>query len=239
MVKPIRIKDAAEFDSLMRGLASDIVDAQVHYRLHQALNESIAEYCTELNQSPAFWNLTFSAQIDAALLRLCRAYDSDGSALSLARLLATIEVNLDIFETPHFKQRLSDNPFVESLAEDDRVPDRAELTRNLKLVSRSDPLVSKLLGWRNNIGAHRNPRETISRNSTVTAPLGIDDVKELLERAIHILNTYSRLFRALTYSTSMVGADDYKYVLESIRGAVAEADRRFTEEMAKYEESSP
>jgi AbiU2 len=89
VTKPIRIKDSAEFDSLMKGLARDIVNANVHYRLHKSLNDAIPEYVTELNQSAAFWNLTISAQIDASLLRLCRAYDSHTASLSLPRLLAT------------------------------------------------------------------------------------------------------------------------------------------------------
>ena len=108
ITKPIRIKNSEEFDSLMEGLARDIVDANVHFRLHQNLNDSISDYCTELNQSPAFWNLAISAQIDAVLLRLCRAYDSHSSSLSLPRLLATIERNSDIFDTPDFKERLKD-----------------------------------------------------------------------------------------------------------------------------------
>ena len=239
MSKPIRIKNSTEFDMLMKGLAQDIVDANVHYQLHKNLNNAISEYVTELNQSAAFWNLAISAQVDATLLRLCRAYDSHTASLSLPRLLATIEANLHIFDTPKFKERLKDNPFVESLASDCRMPNKNELDADIALASSADPLVSRLLAWRNNIGAHRNPKETLSPNSVVVDPLDFTGVEVLLERAASILNKYSMLFKALGYSTTMVGADDYKYVLGCIRKDLEAKDREWEEEMAKYEKAIP
>jgi hypothetical protein len=235
MSKPIRINGSAEFDSLMKGLARDIVNANIHYQLYKNLNSAISEYVTELNQSATFWNLTFSAQIDATLLRLCRAYDSHTASLNLPRLLATIKANLHIFNTQDFKQRLKDNPFVESLATGSRIPNKTELKADIALVSGTDTLVKRLLEWRNNIIAHQNPRETLAPNSVVVAPLKYSEIESLLERAITILNKYSVLFKALSYSVSMVGADDYKYVLECVRKDIEARDREFKEEMAKYE----
>lgn len=234
MTKPIRIKNSKEFESLMKGLARDIVNANIHYRLHKNLNDAIPEYVRELNQSAAYWNLTISAQMDATLLRLCRAYDSHAASLSLPRLLATIKDNLHIFDTPQFKERLKDSPFVESLAKDCRIPEKKELHADSKLVSGSDPLVKSLLAWRNNIGAHRNPRETLSPNSVIVAPLEYSDIEKLLKRSISILNKYSLLFGALAYSVSMVGADDYKYVLYCIRKDIAARNRDLEIETAKY-----
>lgn len=216
MPKPIRIKNSAEFDSLMKGLARDIVDSALYFYLHQNLNNSIPNYITELNQIKAFWRLTISAQIDAALIRLCRAYDSHTASLSLPRLLLTVETNLEIFDTPNFKERLKDNPFVESLAEVSRVPDKTRLKSDIALVSESNTLVGRLLKWRNNFGAHRNPREMLAPNSIVVDPLTLEEIEILVERAVLILNRYSKLFSAHTYSTSMIGADDYKYVLDCI-----------------------
>ena len=235
MSKPIRIKNSAEFEELMKGLARDIVDANIHFRLHKNLNNAISEYVSELNQAAAFWNLAISAQVDATLVRLCRAYDSHTSSLSLPRLLATIEANLHIFDTPEFKKRLKDNPFVESLASDSRIPDKDELKADIAFVSNADPFVRHLLAWRNNIGAHRNPRETLSPNSVVVDPLEFAEVEVLLERAIRILNKYSLLFGELAYSTSMFGEDSYKYVLNCIREDIAARARELKEEMAKYE----
>lgn len=238
MPKPIQITSADDFATLLQGLANDIVNANIHFRLYQDLNASIAEYCTELNQSPTFWNLTISAQLDATLVRLCRAFDSQKPALSLSTWLATIASNLEIFDTPNFKERLSDNPFVESLASEDRTPSKDQLDNDSALVSSSDSLVKKLLRWRNNVGAHRSPLETISPNSAAGPPLEFDEIQTLLERANAVLNRYSQLFQAVTFSVSMVGADDYKYVLNSIRDSVLESKRKFEKELAKYGEES-
>lgn len=229
MPGPIRIKSSAEFDYLIKGIAQDIVDASVHFRFHQDLNEAIPEFVSELNQSPAFWNLTVSAQLDATLLRLFRVYDSHAASLSLTRLLLTIESNITIFDTPEFRERMKDSPFLESLSTEPRVPDPAELRANISLVSQMDPLVKRLLEWRHNVGAHKNPRETLSPNSVVTAPLTYEEIETLLERAVAILNKYSLLFGALAYSTSMIGADDYEYVLDCVRRDLAARDQEFDE----------
>jgi hypothetical protein len=73
----------------------------------------------------------------------------------------------------------------------------------------------------------------------VVDPLDFAEVEVLLERAVSILNKYSLLFGALAYSTSMVGADDYKYVLDCIRKDIEARDREWKEEMAKYEKAIP
>lgn len=239
MPKPLKITNAEEFGALLDGLADDIVYANIHFRLYQDLNESIAEYCIELNESLTFWRLTVPAQLDAALIRLYRVFDSHQSALSLSTWLATIVCHLKIFDTPNFKERLSDNPFVESLASENRRPSKDQLDKDSALVSASDPLVKKLLRWRNNVGAHRSPLETISPNSAAGPPLEFDVIKALLERAHELLDRYSGLFQAVTYATSMVGADDYKYVLKSIRASMTESKRKVDEEVAKYGEKSP
>ena len=112
-------------------------------------------------------------------------------------------------------------------------PDKNELKADMDLVSDTDVLVKRLLAWRNNIVAHRNPKETLAPNSIVVAPLEYSEIEDLLKRAIRIINKYSVLFKELAYSTSMVGADDYKYVLDCVRKDLTLKKRKFEEEMAK------
>jgi hypothetical protein len=47
--------------------------------------------------------------------------------------------------------------------------------------------------------------------------LTIEDIGELLRGGMEIVNRYSNVFNANTYSVQMVGRDDYEYVLEAIR----------------------
>ncbi len=54
------------------------------------------------------------------------------------------------------------------------------------------------------------------------APLGIpvEDLEALLNRAHEIVNRYSSLFAASSYSRQIVGHDDYRFVIKSVKEAV-------------------
>jgi hypothetical protein len=235
----LEITDSEQFTALIQGLADDIVKASFYFRLYRDLNDSIPEYLTALNHAPTFWRLVIQAQREVTLFRLCRAYDSEKNSLSLFNWLDTIEGNLDIFEIPNFRSRLKENPFVDSLAAVNRVPSKKQLDRDKKLVASNDTLVNKLIRWRNNIGAHRSPKETLRPGSAAGQPLTLDEIGEILERATRILNDYSGLFRAVYYSVQPVGADDFKYVLESVRQRIEEDERKFQEELRAHEQGIP
>ena len=67
----LTVANSKEFERLLDVLRDDVVGAAIHYRLHKDLRESVAHFERELNQSPAFWSLTFGAHIDATRSRLC------------------------------------------------------------------------------------------------------------------------------------------------------------------------
>lgn len=215
---PFRINNSEEFERLMEGLADDLVHANIHFRLHQDLSKSVKEYEREFNESRTFWFLTFRAQFDACVFRLCRAYDQNDAALHLNNWLEIIKQNMKLFDVDEFRIRLEDNPFVESLAMKVKKPDSEQLAKDIKSTSNENPLVEKLTILRNNIFAHRNAKLTRdNRDILEEKPIKTEEIEKLLERGIDILNRYSYLFKALSYSTQIVGHDDYKYVLESIR----------------------
>jgi hypothetical protein len=66
--------------------------------------------------------------------------------------------------------------------------------------------------------------------------LTLDEIDELLKRATCILNDYSGLFQAVYFSVQLVGADDFKYVLESVRQRIEAGERRFLEELRAHEQ---
>ena len=217
---------------MLTALLDDLVDAGFHFSLHQNLAKAIEEYATELAQSSTFWGLTLSAHMDAVLLRLCRAYDTyEHSALNLRNLLDTIEANLLIFDEPNFRQRLKGNAFVDSLAAELKPPDQAQLQRDIEVVSDSDPLVHKLVKWRNNYIAHRNSHFTLNpKKFDAQYPLLFAEIEVLIARALEIGNRYSLLFDATAHATLMVGRDDYLNVLKAVREHVEAYDRRLGEE---------
>ena len=85
-----------------------------------------------------------------------------------------------------------------------------------------EPLVKKLISYRGSHVAHRSAR-LASRGATKQSETpAISDIEfeTLLSRAKDILNRYSYLFAAESYSTSMVGRDDYKYIFTSVEANV-------------------
>jgi hypothetical protein len=232
----IQIVDSAEFQNLLEALASELVEANIHFKLYADLTGVISEYQEEYNQSTAFWSLTFQAHLDVAVFRLCKIYDQHTKALNLKNLLDTIKANIFVFDTRNFRERLKDNPFVESLSDESRKPDEKQLETDLVYVSEENPLVKHLIVWRNNFFAHRSAKNVITkRNLAEDFPLTIPDVKELLVEGMKLINRYSNLFRASTYSTNIVGRDDFKFVLECIRGYLAMDERRIEEERKRWE----
>lgn len=131
----IDVYDSSEFKGLLEALVNELIDAREHFRLHRDLDAAMPDYQAEFNRSAAFWSLTLSAHMDAALLRLCKAYDlyEGKPSLNLRNFLETIEANAHFFDEPNFRERLKDNAFVDSLAKDSRKPDPAQLRKNLAL----------------------------------------------------------------------------------------------------------
>lgn len=152
----IQFKTDEEFQRLLASLAQELVDANIHWRLLSDLRKNIEVFSTEYNQSVAFWTLTFQAHLDATIFRLIRVYDDHSSSLSLKNLLDTISDNIDIFETERFRERLKDNPFVESLSEGTRKPDTEQLKQDIAFASNNNLVVNKLTIWRNNLFAHKS-----------------------------------------------------------------------------------
>lgn len=222
----ISIRNETEFKRLLDGLADDIIDAHVHYKLYKDLLKAIEDYPCVIRQSNTFWSMTLKAHLRMSSNMLSKAYDQENAALHLKNWLLTIKDNLDFFTEKNFRERKKDNPYVESLARDWRVPDIKELDDDIVSCSKGDPLVKILIFHRNNIHAHRGGKNTANAtNISENFPLSFNDFEVLLKRAIELLNRYSVLFEACSYSTNAIGRDDYKYIFESVNTSVQNSDR--------------
>lgn len=233
----IRIRNSDEFRRLLDALAQDVGDANIHWRLYRDLIEEHKRYKHVWNQSRTFWYLTLNAHSFTAFQCLARAYDQNDSSLHLLSWLKTIQQNLHLFEREAFKVRMTDNPFVESLADSPRVPDAAQLASDIQLCSDSDPKVHALILHRNNLSAHRNARMTAQGRSIVAEfGMSVDDFEMLLDRAHEIVNRYSSLFAASTYSRKIIGNDDYGYIFSSVEEAVEKAHKSMEEMIASSQQ---
>ncbi|MGD8898464.1 MAG: hypothetical protein PVF39_00220 [Desulfobacterales bacterium] len=175
------------------------------------------ENAKAFSQSNTFWNFIFIALDDACILRLCRIFDQESKSLNLYNLLVIIRANLHYFEEEYFRDRLKENPFVELLAKDDRLPDKEQLEKDIWFASRKNPLVQKLIFWRNNIIAHLGARVSMGQDHILKdKPLGKEEIESLLDESFVIFNRYNYLYSASTYLRKVVGHDDYKSLLKFI-----------------------
>jgi hypothetical protein len=229
----IPIKNALQFTRLIEALSKDIVDAHIHYKLYVDLLKAREEHPLVMQQSPAFWGLTLKSHLSSSLLHLSRAYDQQKNALHLNSWLLTIKTNFSFFETENFRERLKENVFVESLAASSRRPDIQTLEQDILLCSPKDELVKLFLLHRHHIIAHTNAWNAADGKSIgSTKPLSFENFEELLSRAITILNRYSNLFEASTYSTNVIGRDDYQYIFKSIEDAVKRSEEEIDRQIS-------
>ena len=232
----IDLENPEQFGSLLKALVNECVNAGIYFDLHRNLIIARPEYKEVFIESNTFWSLTVRALLDATLSCLCRAYDQHSQSLSLRNLVDTIEANLEIFNTANFKERLQGNPFVESLAKTTRRPNINKLDRDKKLVSNKDPLVKKLVMWRNNIISHKRASNVVNeKNITKDYPLTRNEISELTTRATDISNSYSGLFQASTTLTRIVGQDDYLYVLKATQEKLSRFEKEIAAEISRYQ----
>lgn len=211
----INIQSDEELNRLLEALALEIVDAISYHRLFCDLADSISTHRREFNQSNTFWDLTLDALREARLTRLCRVYDQESNSLNLVNLLDTIKGNLHLFEEHHFRDRLQDNAFVDSLAQTNRLPTVAQLDEDIEFSSSRNPLVKKLMIWRNNIVAHKGTKVALGKDQILADnPLPQPEIEQLLDRSLEIFNRYSSLYRASVWSQKIIGHDDYKSLLK-------------------------
>jgi hypothetical protein len=228
----IKIKSADELNKLFNALALEIVDANIYHWLYSDLVDSIKDNTREFSQSNTFWHFTFDALHDARMIRLCRVFDQEPNSLNLFNLLETIKANVHFFDKEHFRQRLKDNAFVDSLAEVDRIPNELQLDKDIWFASDQNPLVKKLMIWRNNIIAHRGAKVSVGKDHILANnPLSQQEIETLLDKCFAIFNRYSSLYRASTRARKVVGHDDYKSLLKFIKLGLRKWDEDIEKEL--------
>jgi hypothetical protein len=229
----IKINNSEEFGKLLDAFAGEIVYAGWHFKLFKALTNVSTEYYREFAQSPTFWGLTLAAHKDAVLVRLYKIYENNDKSLNLQNFLHTISQNLSLFDIAEFRDRLKDNPFVESLAQDSRKPDMTQLKADISFVCDANPSVKKIKIWRNNLVAHRSPELTIGDLNLAKHPLMLEEIEDLINNAGSILNRYTKLFNASIQSSMLIGEDDFMATIKSVRNDIARREKEYVRQLKR------
>ena len=172
------------------------------------------------------------------LSRLARIYDQEEKALSLRTLLVTIEANKHLFDDKAVKKRVNPS-FAQSIVPGGHLPDSKTLRQDLALVSSSDPLVNKIVIWRNNFGAHISPKQTIQKNLSKGTLPSKEEAFELCNRAFDVFNRYTYLFHAVSHSKMIIGEEgSVESVFKHIRLGLATYERQIEDEFKRLRRSS-
>jgi len=248
MAKPIQISGENDFEKLLKRLSDDIIKAPAFLRIDKRLGECFEEYGDEVCQSEFFWAMVSVAVHETGLSRLARVYDKQKDALGLPALLVTIKTNRHLFADEAVKKRVGrvNAPFAQSIVPGSHFPDLQVLENDLALVLYSDPLVKKLLSWRNKFGAHISSEETVKQSIPDTELPTQDEAFQLCKRAFEVFNRYAFLFHAMSdWDTSLGEKGSVDLVFKLLkRGLAAGREKRRADaenllkqiESAKHEE---
>jgi hypothetical protein len=216
----IQVRDSTEFKRIADAIALELVDAIIAFSMHTDL---IAAYEGDsgevMRQAWTFWSLTIQGHLDSAVFRLCRIYDQDDTNLGLRGFLHTIQSNQHLFSKEQFATRVRGRPHAEHLIATFTALDGQQIDSDMASVTRaSNPVVDRLIAIRHNYYSHRNARDVVAdRAISETYPHMRHEVGDLLKHGLKIVNEYAMLFDANSWASSIVGRDDYHYLLRAAR----------------------
>jgi hypothetical protein len=224
----MNISNDVHFNTLLDRLSDDVLSAPAFLRMDKQIPPLCEEYSNEAAQAEYFWGMVAIAIRETALLRLSRVYDQEPKALSLPKLLITIETNKHLFEDNAVRKRVN-TAFANSIAPCSHLPKADVLKADLALVSADDPLVHKLVMWRNTSGAHVSAKLTIKNTLSDDEILTQDDAFALGERALCIFNHYRVLFHAVSHSSKYLNEEGsleavFKYMRAGLTARRKERD---------------
>jgi hypothetical protein len=239
MANPIRISGDVDLEKLLTGLSHDVVRAPAFLRLYKALEAKFREHQKEVNLSPFFWSLTRDAIKEAGLVRLARIYDQQKSALSLRTLLLTVRDNPKLFKDDAVKKRVNSD-YAKEMRLGSHAPDPEDIKAHLKLVSHDEPLVKKIVEWRNTLGAHISPQRLLKETEGAVYPLTLDDAFNLCSRAYDVFNHYTSLFHSVSYARMIIGEEgSIDIVFKYLRMGREEYLRKVDEEFSRLRARAP
>jgi hypothetical protein len=214
----IEVRNSTEFQRLLHAIALELVDANIAFRMHSDLVAAYQSQSGEaMRQAWTFWALTIQGHLDSAVFRLCRIYDQDDKNLGLRGFLHTIRSNQHLFAKEQFAARMQGRAAADELIAAFEAVDPQQIETDMAYATRaSNPVVDRLMKVRHNYYSHRNAKDVVQDVAISEAyPHMRDEVGELLSAGMAIVNRYGVLFEANSWSTSIVGRDDYHYVLRA------------------------
>jgi AbiU2 len=203
-----------EFTKLSKALAEEVQALNIDFILFQDLQNAAQKYHRVIGQSPAFWNSTLEAHLNSVVLRACRVYDTQVSALGINYWLRLIRDNPKWFTKEAFEARKS-NP----ISSYHGSPNPEQLCKDLEYTDKKTELIDNLMDFRGNMVAHIGQNWIMGRHKK---PFKVThgDLRELIDKAHEILNRYWRLYDSQEFSRTQIGAKDFEYIFHCLHESI-------------------
>ena len=208
-----------ELHLIVNAIAKDATNAKHYFDLFMSLDKAYSQFRDVFNTSNTFWNFSKNALRDSALFSLCRLYDPHKYSASLVKLMKQLLVNPNHLESESFIRRMNaegKQQFLPSMLERRSVPTREEIQKDLASIVETEPMVEKLLVWRDKYFAHRDLKEVLSGNRILAEyPISFSEIEELVNRGFDLYNKYLGIYKEHFWSSTPIGHDDYMRLLKA------------------------
>ncbi|MBI4267855.1 MAG: hypothetical protein HY662_03615 [Chloroflexi bacterium] len=208
-----------EFKKYHNRLRQELDEADWNFQIAKYISDMTNEYRRELNQAPAFWNLTIKAHLFTSLIHLNNLFGKKEKEkfLHMDNFLDFVRNNLSIFEHKHFKRRLKvAGRYNELAAGFISIVNAEKVKQDTEKLGKLP--ISSLKAWRNKVLSHID-RDFVKAGTNIPAkhPIKTKHVQEIIDALDKMLNEYELAFDFSTWSRRLPIGDDIKNILDAIK----------------------
>jgi hypothetical protein len=200
-------------------IADELKNAELYLNYYNELKEFLhIKYPDVFLHSPAFWENTGRVYFDAMTMCLIRAYDQNKKKnIGLKLLLQRIKENIHLFTDEAFKNRMKENKYLDNLMS--RRFSQSDFEKKLKedmnyVNHQKNTLVNNLKTIRNKSIFHKDVRVFFKQDDLTHIKVSPEEIKKLIDDGLEMLNFYSRLFNAKTFSVYKPNFGDHEIIFK-------------------------
>lgn len=229
-----------ELEKIIESYCSRITYLNDCFMLHMLMINSQKDYLSEINEFPAFYQLSEKSFIHICIIELAKLYEySDKSVSGIEKLINLCEANQNLF-LKKVHNELTDcenNEVVRSY--DIKIDIKKDITEARSKLKDLCPIISNLKGQRDKFYAHLDKAYQNNPNALVTDyPLNYGEIKKLIHTVTLICNTFYQDLCRTAHACQTSNWDDIKNVFMIIKEYKKNKNKEFEaqlEELRKRE----
>jgi hypothetical protein len=198
-------------------LRDKLNNAYWHYQTYKYIQEAKDSYLKELNQAPAFFQLTINAHLHRSLVLINLLFGQTEEHLHVRSFLDFVEENIDIFSLDRFSERLKKSGRYAIFDLEERSIVTVEKIADHRKIINDLPL-SNLRNWRNSILSHLAKKYIESEVDVVYRyPIKHEHIEIIIKSIDDILNFYSEAFEGSVWEKDISITHGITLILETIK----------------------